>query len=327
MEKITQLADLLSITKDLPKNNYYRGENMDYGDTSRVATAVRDISNYDMYAERIELFSKTIREQALFDNSSLIIPFAQHSGLATKLLDVTSNPLVAIYFACQQVKDDSDGYIYVFNDYANITPLLEKYSSFDLEDELLGHLKLLDKQRFQQDTDDDNDSNQRFNSVEHEEIELFGKCIEYYRQKYLVDGFSKHSIGRGISEEYSPFKEKHEELRAVLEGIKTWTLKMTDIDESMRRMILPENASENTPAIDFIHPYKDKRYDYYNEQYKNFDLEVKEYLISLECIIAFINDKSPVSNLSSLAKFDKLTMDFLPNFLYSPVLTFKRGLS
>ncbi|MEI5992443.1 hypothetical protein A5881_003999 [Enterococcus termitis] len=327
MEKITQLADLLSITKDLPKTNYYRGENMDYGDTSRVATAVRDSSNYDMYDERIEIFSKTIREQALFDNSNLIIPFAQHSGLATKLLDVTSNPLVAIYFACQQAKDDSDGFIYVFNDYANITPLLEKYPSFDLENELLWHLKLLDEQRLQQRMDVDCDDNQKFRSVEHDELELFGKCIEGYRQKYLIGGFSKHSIGRGISEEDSPFKKKHEELRAVLEGIKTWVLGKTNKNLALSRMLVSEKINKNAPAIDFIHPYKNKRYEYYNEQYQHFDLEVKEYLISLECIVAFINDRSSVSNLSSLAKFDKLTMDFLPNFLYSPVLTFKRGLS
>lgn len=327
MEKITQLADLLSITKDLPTKSYYRGENMDYGKTSRVATAVRDSSNYDLYDERIELFSKTIREQALFDNSNLIIPFAQHSGLATKLLDVTSNPLVAIYFACQQAKDDSDGYVYVFNDYANITPLLEKYPDFDLENELVWHLNLLDEQRVKQSIDVVDNYNQRYGSVEHEELELFGKCIENYRQKYLVGGFSRHNIGRGISEVDSPFKKKHEELRALLEGIKTCMLKMTSKNLALSRLLISENINENTPAIDFIHPYKDKRYEYYNEQYQHFDLEVKEYLISLECIVAFINDRSSVSNLSSLVQFDKLMMDFLPNFLYSPVLTFKRGLS
>lgn len=76
-----------------------------------------------------------------------------------------------------------------------------------------------------------------------------------------------------------------------------------------------------------MHPYKEKRYGYYNEQYKGFDIEVKEYLISLEGFAVFLNDISPLGNLVATAQLENLTMDFLPNMLYRPVMTFKRGLS
>lgn len=37
---------------------------------------------------------------------------AQHFGLHTRLLDWTSNPLVALWFACNSTKDEEDGIVY-----------------------------------------------------------------------------------------------------------------------------------------------------------------------------------------------------------------------
>lgn len=84
---------------------------------------------------------------------------------------------------------------------------------------------------------------------------------------------------------------------------------------------------KKTPAVDIIHPYQIGRYEYYNAQYSGFDIEVKEYLIALEALVAFINDRSPVTNLASRFQFKNVRMNFLPNMLYQPILTFKRGLS
>lgn len=320
MNKIKNLSEYLNQTSKYDRDTFYRGECKDFGYTTCIATANRNYDNYNKYSERLNLFDTKIREGALVSNSDIIIPFAQHSGLATKLLDITSSPLVALYFACQG--EEEDGYIYILDDYADVTELLTKYPKFDLEEVLLKQVDFIKKQTYT-----NLDDKEKIQRIENEELEEFGKAIKQYSDDSFEKIASKINPFEPVPLEESLFYTKKKGLDEQIEGIKNALLDIFSKIPEMKNSIFIESFDDQTPAIDVLHPLKKQRHDYSNLQYDEFTPEIKEYLMSLECLVAFIYDKSPVSNLSPMTQFNDLIMNFIPNLLYQPIMTFKRGLS
>lgn len=69
-----------------------------------------DFDESFFYHEMQRLESGTFKNNSVFDNLALM----QHCGCPTRLLDVTFNSLVSLFFACKE-EPEKDGLVYIFN--------------------------------------------------------------------------------------------------------------------------------------------------------------------------------------------------------------------
>lgn len=132
IKSVTELIDFISDNEN--KKYLFRGENEEYDE--QIAGAFRRKRTVNGQIEypfdtMIHEFSREIGNPVCKDE---ILAFAQHSGLPTNLLDITSNPLISLYFASLPSLSEENGYIYMLDmeNTIDITDTVQKLGTKNL---------------------------------------------------------------------------------------------------------------------------------------------------------------------------------------------------
>lgn len=116
-EEIGSFIDFVTIIEDSIKSRitYYRGQ---CGKYPLLPALCRNGASEDVLMKEKQILDEfkrrsdnIIHKKCNSDLEWMI--YAQHFGLHTRLLDWTTNPLVALWFACQK-EPEKNGYVYVF---------------------------------------------------------------------------------------------------------------------------------------------------------------------------------------------------------------------
>lgn len=136
-EEISSLEEYISVIKKYDLGNQYlRGENQKYtGITSSLIRSYKplekNIGLQDIYQDLLNMYYREVGYKLDKQQEENFLAFSQHHGLKTNLVDFTTAPLVALYFACEREKYDADcGFVYVLNkeNTVDASKFLRKYS-------------------------------------------------------------------------------------------------------------------------------------------------------------------------------------------------------
>src|SRR5690606_34726478 len=102
----------------------YRGQNFNHKLLPAIARGNCKIDTTKMEKEMLDelkrRFPQLLSKNNISDDWDLVA-YAQHFGLKTRLLDWTTNPLVALWFACQNHTEPNNSInLYVLDDASNL---------------------------------------------------------------------------------------------------------------------------------------------------------------------------------------------------------------
>ncbi len=237
-----ELRELLDVLSKGSVNNYYRGQAdatwlLDSSLTREEKYADNEARMYyDILSLKPEAFSK---DYNIYDRLITM----QHFGMPTRLLDITRNPLVSIFFACNNLaRANSDGLVYAF------VPEATNFLNFDDE-----RLKCLTNSIVMQDKNI-HKINCDLSPTEKEDC---------FTQNWFVQGIAKNQRINNQSGDF--IFVSSEESRKDLDSLPT---KIVVIDASSKKVLLEQLESLNIHSGS-VYPDLSHMSSYIRERYKD----------------------------------------------------------
>lgn len=135
--EINSLNEYIEIIKKNKLNDcYFRGENTKYSNIvssllRKSETSLLKEGGYKFNEKVINEYYEEIATNITEFDRKNFLAFSQHHGLPTNLIDLTTAPLIALYFACSKdVYSETDkGYVYLIkkDNTIDVSELINKY--------------------------------------------------------------------------------------------------------------------------------------------------------------------------------------------------------
>lgn len=241
-EEKEELRELLDVLSKGSVNNYYRGQ--------ADATWLLDssLTREEKYAEneaRMYYDILSLKPEAFSNDYSIYerLITMQHFGMPTRLLDITRNPLVSIFFSCNNLdRANADGLVYSF------VPESDNFLNFDDE-----RLKCITNNVVSRDEDYKNNS---CNLTQTQKEECFSK-------NWFVQGIAKNQRINNQSGDF--IFVSSEESRKSLDSLPS---RIVIIDANSKKVLLEQLESLNIHSGS-VYPDLSHMSSYIRERYKD----------------------------------------------------------
>jgi hypothetical protein len=237
-----ELRELLDVLSKGSVNNYYRGQ---ADATWLLDSSLTREEKYEENEARMYYDILSLKPEAFANDNNIYdrLITMQHFGMPTRLLDITRNPLVSIFFACNNLdRANEDGLVYAF------VPDATNFLTFDDE-----RLKCLTNSIIMPDKDI-----HKINcDLSHSEKE------DCFKQNWFVQGIAKN---QRINNQSGHFVfVSSQESRKELDSLPT---KIVIIDANSKKVLLEQLESLNIHSGS-VYPDLSHMSSYIRERYKD----------------------------------------------------------